>query len=65
MIKQLFGYLMAWSLYWLGDLISRPMQHWNWYWYWAFPIYHRLMCWSILIQDWSNNDSPWANIKQS
>jgi len=59
-VKKLIGYILSWTLYWLGDLVSKPM-HWT-YGYWLYPVYNRLMIWSTDVQDWSGADGPWGEV---
>jgi hypothetical protein len=57
-MKKFIGYVVSWALYWLGDLVSKPM-HYR-YGYWLYPVYNRLMCWSVDVQDWAKVDGPWG-----
>ena len=56
-MKNIVGYIISWSLYWLGDLISRPMQWFDWD--WLYPVYNQLMLTSSNIQNWAGNKGPW------
>ena len=60
-MRKIIGYVVSWSLYWSGDLISKPMHYLDWY--WLYPVYNRLMCWSSDVQDWSNAIGPWESTK--
>ena len=59
-MRKLIGYILSWTLYWLGDFVSKPM-HWT-YGYWLYPVYNRLMIWSTDVQDWSGCDGPWGEV---
>jgi hypothetical protein len=48
---------MAIILFWLGDLVSRPM--WRYDFGFLYPIYNNLMIWSSNIQDWGSANGPW------
>lgn len=56
-MRKNIGYVVSWSLYWSGDLVSRAM-HFDSMW-WLYPMYNRLMQWSSQVQDWADNDTPW------
>ena len=56
-MRKLSGYIISWSLYWLGDLVSYPMHYFDWA--WLYPIYNRLMIASVDVQDWAKIDGPW------
>jgi hypothetical protein len=58
-MRKFIGSIVSYILYWLGDLVSRPMQSFDWI--WLYPIYNRLMISSILVQDWAKNSSPWRD----
>jgi hypothetical protein len=61
-MRKNIGYLVSWSLYWLGDLVSRIMQFDSMW--WLYPVYNQLMCGSLRIQDWANIDTgPWSTTK--
>lgn len=57
-MKKIIGYLVSWLLYWLGDLISYPMNYFDWS--WLYPLYNRLMLSSCSIQRWAGNITPWG-----
>ena len=50
-MKKIMGYILSWTLYWLGDFISKPMHYFDWA--CLYPVYNRLMIWSADAQDWS------------
>lgn len=53
---------LSWTLYWLGDLVSYPM---NWpLGYHLYPIYNVLMGWSVDIQGESDN-GPWREVEDN
>jgi hypothetical protein len=56
-MRKFIGYTVSWTLYWLGDLTSKPMNYLDWY--WLYPVYNCLMCWSADVQDWAGNTTPW------
>lgn len=58
-MKKTFGWLVAWTLFWMGDLVSKPMYYIEWM-AWLYPLYNTLMSWSSSVQEWSGNDSPWG-----
>jgi hypothetical protein len=60
MMKKFVGYIASWSLYWLGDLISRIMNYFDSG--WLYPVYNRVMSASIDIQKWADNTTPWGMI---
>jgi hypothetical protein len=60
-MRKIIGYVVSWTLYWLGDLISKPMYYVNWW--WLYPVYNRLMISSADVQDWSNANGPWESTK--
>lgn len=56
-MKKIIGYVISWSFFWLGDLISRLMDICDLGLF--YPAYNRLMHWSIDIQEWSGCKGPW------
>lgn len=63
-MKQSIAWVLSWSLFWLGDLVSHPMCWTNWL-SWIYPIYNTLMCWSSTVQDWGGGHGPWKNTKNN
>lgn len=63
MLKKVFAYIISHTLFWLGDLISKPMN-WCEVCAYIYPIYNRLMIWSSDIQDWAGNKTPWIKIEE-
>jgi hypothetical protein len=55
-MKKFIGCVVSRVLYWLGDLVSKPMDRFDWA--WLYPIYNRLMISSLLVQDWARNTTP-------
>lgn len=49
--------LLSYILYYAGDLISRPMNRFDWG--WLYPLYNRLMLWSVSLQGKANK-GPWT-----
>lgn len=56
-MKKRFSYIVATTLFWLGDLVSRPMGEYDLE--FLYPIYNNLMIWSSKVQDWGGADGPW------
>jgi len=59
-MKKIMGYILSWTLYWLGDFISKPMHYFDWA--CLYPVYNRLMIWSADAQDWSGCNGPWGEV---
>jgi len=59
-MRKLIGYIVSWALYWLGDLVSKPMHYFDWA--WLYPVYNHLMIWSADVQDWSGANGPWGEV---
>ena len=57
-MKKLVGWLLSWLFFWLGDLVSRPMNWLECMW-WLYPVYNRLMVWSYDVQKWGGDCGPW------
>ncbi len=60
-MRKIIGYILSWTLYWLGDIVSKPMNWFEWAW-WLYPVYNRLMGWSLRVQDWAGNQGPWKKV---
>jgi hypothetical protein len=58
-MKKIIARISSEILYYLGDWISYPMHYFDWA--WLYPIYNKLMMYSIDIQDWAKNDKPWRH----
>jgi len=58
-MKKSIGYILSWTLYWLGNLVSKPMHYIDWW--WLYPVYNNLMRASLSVQDWAKIDGPWSN----
>lgn len=58
-MRKAIGWLVSWTLYWLGDIVSRPMNFDCMF--WLYPVYNRLMLWSSQVQDWAGNKAPWIH----
>ena len=56
-MKKFLAYILSWTLYGLGDAVSRPMQWFDWA--WLYPTYNRLMLSSYGIQKWASLKTPW------
>lgn len=61
-MKRIVGYLASWALFWLGDITAKLMNHDPLA--WLYPVYNRIMGWSVDVQDWSGVDGPWKEAKQ-
>lgn len=57
-MRKLVGYTVSWALYWLGDLISHPMNYFDLD--CLYATYNKLMLTSMLVQDWAGNETPWG-----
>lgn len=57
-MRKSIGCVVSWTLYWLGDAVSRPMNWFEWAW-WLYPVYNKLMLWSSSVQDWNGGCGPW------
>lgn len=60
-MRKAIGWLVSWTLYWLGDAVSRLMNFDSMW--WLYPAYNRLMIWSMQVQDWAGNQTPWQKAK--
>ena len=58
-MKKIVGFIVSWSLYLIGDLVSK-LLYFDALVSVAFPVYDRFMLWSLLVQEWGGNVSPWA-----
>lgn len=58
-MKKIVAWPLTWILFWMGDLISRPMNYLDWA--WLYPAYNRLMIWSVDVQDWAGVNGPWRD----
>lgn len=58
-MKKLYGSIMAYSLYYLGDLVSKPM-YWHDIFARAYPVYNWLMLKSSDYQDDYELAGPWS-----
>lgn len=56
---------IAWTFYWIGDLISRTFMRFGW----GYSIYSKVMNWSLEFDKdesvWKKvkNDLPWNKVK--
>lgn len=53
-------FIASWVLYWLGDLASKTMHWFNWTAFFLYPVYNRLIGWSVDIQGEGNG--PWERV---
>lgn len=60
MIKKIIAWPVVWSLYYLGDAVSHPMNHFDWG--WLYSVYSKLMTTSLNVQDWAGLSSPWKDV---
>lgn len=58
-MKKILAKILAYSFYFLGDLVSKFM--WNGF---TYRIYRELMYWSSEIQDWGKLDGPWKDVTE-
>ena len=61
-MKKPVAYILSWTLYWLGDLISHLLNFESLF--WLYPVYNRFMQWSLRVQDWAGNTTPWRKKNQ-
>ena len=61
MMRKLIGYIVSWTLYWFGHLTSYLLNFDSMW--WLYPVYNRLMLWSLNAQDWAGNATPWVKTK--
>lgn len=58
MVLRLVGFVLSYILYYIGHILSIPM---NWTGLaWIYPIYNRLMLWSYDIQEATECNGPWT-----
>jgi hypothetical protein len=53
--------ILSWTLYWAGDLVSRPMN-WCHVCGYLYSPYCRLMCWSLDLQG-DDRSGPWEPVQ--
>lgn len=63
MLKKLIAYPISHILYYIGDLISKPMLEYDSF-AWLYPAYHTLMFLSYEVQEWGNLEGPWKEIEE-
>lgn len=56
-LKAAIGYLVSWTLYGVGHVISFPMLWMEWA--FLYKPYNWLMLKSCRVQDWSGCGGPW------
>ena len=59
-VKKFTGFLVAWILFWIGDLAGRISLRVHIAAIWQ--IYQVSMKWSSDVQDWAGNETPWKNV---
>ena len=47
---------LAWTLYWIGDLVSRTFMRFGW----GYKIYNKVMLWSV---DLDKDKKIWKSVK--
>jgi hypothetical protein len=59
-LKKGIAYIVSWTLYYIGDIIAHLMhiKHFEW----LYSQYSWCMRWSVKIQDWAHNKSPWKKV---
>ena len=55
-MRKACRYLVSWALYFVGDAVSRPMQHFDLA--FLYPAYSRLITWSCCFQE-EGGPGPW------
>lgn len=61
-MKKLLAFCISYTLYYLGDLVSKPMNKYDGVGVdWLYPVYNYLMLWSYHIQRWGANSGPWQD----
>ena len=44
-------WVLGWILFWVGDIVSKPLYYFDWTARVLYPIYNNLMYWSLLLSD--------------
>ena len=58
-MKKMIGYIGAYLLFYVGDLVSKLMFATHaWF---LYSAYNHLMGWSADVQDWADIDGPWGD----
>jgi len=58
-MSKMAGYVLSWSLYWIGDFVSKFFCRFDFIAYWLYPIYSFCMRHSDSIQEQTGCDGPW------
>ncbi|CAB3730205.1 hypothetical protein LMG22037_05515 [Paraburkholderia phenoliruptrix] len=64
-MKRVIGWPIAWALFWIGHVLSRPLIWWHWADCLApvlYPAYSRCMLASSDVQDWAGTKGPWEAV---
>jgi len=56
-MKKAIGWIVSWSLFWLGDLVSKALTERT---VWVHRPYRALMLASVGAQEWSGAKGPWG-----
>jgi hypothetical protein len=57
-VKRAIAWVVGGALFWAGHIVSRPMNVWRFG--MVYPVYHRLMCWSVAVDDWGGGGIHWG-----
>lgn len=58
-MRKFVAWPVAWALFWTGDAVSRVFLRFDATAF-MYPVYNRLMCASIDVQDWARLSGPWS-----
>ena len=61
-LKKGIAYIVSWALFYIGNIISHLMciKHLEG----LYSQYSWCMKWSVKIQDWAQNESPWKHVNE-
>jgi len=57
-VRRIVAWPTAWALFWAGHCVSAVFLRHDATAF-MYPIYNRLMGWSVVVQDWAGLSSPW------
>lgn len=58
-MKVLTAYVGSFCLFWIGHFVSRAFLRFDALAF-MYPVYNRLMCWSVDLEDWAGIEYLWA-----
>lgn len=61
-MKKTLAFWLSITLFTLGDLVSKPMIKFDWS--WLYPMYNKLMLWSVGLQRRYKCVGPWQTVRQ-